>query len=128
MSANDKQIQGDHYRKHGDHQPWDVLRSWLTPEEYRGWMKGNAIVYLARERDKGGDQDIAKAAHHLEKLGEVLAANSHQPAPDSHQRQATIAPLPPICRAAAPSCATCRHADRAECPPGCVRLSKWEAA
>lgn len=71
--ASDTQVGGDHYRNMGDFQPWDVLQHWLTVEEYRGWMKGNAIVYLARERQKGGDQDIAKAAHHLQKLGEVLA-------------------------------------------------------
>jgi hypothetical protein len=72
MSANEKQIGGDHYKSLGDFQPWDVLRAWLTPEEYRGWMKGNAIVYLARERQKGGDLDIAKAEHHLNKLLEVI--------------------------------------------------------
>lgn len=72
MSANETQVGGDHYKSLGDFQPWDVLRHWLTPEEYRGWMKGNAIVYLAREKQKGGDQDIGKAAHHLQKLLEVL--------------------------------------------------------
>lgn len=72
MSANDTQVGGDHYKSLGQFQPWDVLRHWLTPEEYRGWMKGNAIVYLAREQQKGGDQDIGKAAHHLQKLLEVL--------------------------------------------------------
>ncbi len=32
-----------------------------------------AVAYLARERSKGGAQDIAKAAHHLQKLVEVMA-------------------------------------------------------
>lgn len=72
-SANDTQVGGDHYKKHGQYQPWDVLQAWLTPEEYRGWQKGVAIVYLARERDKGGDQDIMKAGHHIQKLVEVMA-------------------------------------------------------
>lgn len=71
MSANDKQHGGDHYRSLRI-QPWDALKEWLTPEEFRGWMKGNSIVYLARERQKGGDTDIAKANHHLEKLLEIL--------------------------------------------------------
>lgn len=74
--ANDKQIGGSHYRKHGIYQPWDVLTAWLTPEEYRGWQKGTAIVYLARERDKNGDQDIEKAGHHIHKLVEVLQVAS----------------------------------------------------
>jgi len=72
MAASDHQHGGDHYHKLKDYQPWDVLRHWLTPEEYRGWMKGNAIVYLARERDKAGTLDIKKAGHHLEKLLETL--------------------------------------------------------
>jgi len=69
MSASDKQYGGEHYAKlPKDMQPWNVLKHWLTPEEYRGWQKGVAIVYLARERDKGGDTDIRKAMHHLERL------------------------------------------------------------
>lgn len=59
-------------------------------------------------------------------LNQQLAAVARGAVGQSFGHGAT--PLPPICRAAAPSCATCRHADRAECPPGCVRLSKWEAA
>lgn len=70
MSANDRQEGGDHYASLGIYQPWDVLKAWLTEEEYRGWQKGNAIVYIARERQKGGDLDIKKALHHLEKLTE----------------------------------------------------------
>jgi hypothetical protein len=65
-SALNKQISGNHYRKHGDYQPWQVLASWLTPEELRGFGKGTAIAYLARERDKGGDDDIRKAIHTLQ--------------------------------------------------------------
>ena len=73
MSASDTQVGGTHYKDMGDYQPWDVLKHWLTPEEYRGYQKGVAIAYLARERSKGGAQDIAKAAHHLQKLVEVMA-------------------------------------------------------
>lgn len=70
--ASDTQVGGTHYKDMGAFQPWDVLQHWLTPEEYRGWQKGDAIAYLARERQKGGDTDISKAAHHLQKLVEVL--------------------------------------------------------
>lgn len=71
MSALDKQEGGDHYRKLGDYQPWEVLRHWLTPEEFRGYMKGTAIAYLAREQDKGGMLDIKKATHTLQGLIEL---------------------------------------------------------
>lgn len=70
--ASDTQVGGDHYKTMGDFQPWDVLQHWLTPEEYRGYQKGVAIAYLARERQKGGDQDIKKAAHHLQRLIEAM--------------------------------------------------------
>jgi hypothetical protein len=70
--ASDTQVGGSHYKDMGDFQPWDVLQHWLTPEEYRGYQKGVAIAYLARERQKGGDQDIRKAVHHLQRLVEEL--------------------------------------------------------
>lgn len=73
-SALDVQEGGDHYKKLGDYQPWEVLRRWLTPEEFRGYMKGTAIAYLAREQDKGGMLDIKKAGHTLQGLVELLGA------------------------------------------------------
>ena len=74
LSALDVQEGGDHYKKLGAYQPWEVLRRWLTPEEFRGYMKGTAIVYLAREQDKGGMLDIRKAGHTLQGLVELLGA------------------------------------------------------
>jgi hypothetical protein len=71
LSALDVQEGGDHYKKLGAYQPWEVLRHWLTPEEFRGYMKGTAIAYLAREQDKGGMLDIRKAGHTLQGLVEL---------------------------------------------------------
>ena len=51
-----------------DFRPEAMLQHWLTPDEFRGWCKGNAIVSLAREGNKGGDDDIEKAIDHLKKL------------------------------------------------------------
>lgn len=62
----DVQIGGDHYKAMGNHQPWEVLATWMTPEELRGYMKGTVIAYLAREQQKGGDLDIKKAMHTME--------------------------------------------------------------
>lgn len=70
--ANELQVGGEHYRSMGI-QPWDALKAWLTPEEFRGYQKGTAISYLARERSKGGTQDIEKSMHHLMKLVETDA-------------------------------------------------------
>jgi len=64
------QVGGSHY-KDMEVQPWQAMEAWLTPEEYRGYHKGVAIAYLAREQQKGGLDDIKKAIHHLQRLVEV---------------------------------------------------------
>jgi hypothetical protein len=70
VSALDGQVGGNHY-KDMQVQPWQAMEAWLTPEEYRGYHKGVAIGYLAREQQKGGLQDIEKAIHHLQRLVEI---------------------------------------------------------
>lgn len=69
--ADDLQIGGDHYKNMGV-QPWKAMESWMTPEEFRGFLKGNAIKYLARSNAKGGATDVRKAGHYIEKLTEVM--------------------------------------------------------
>jgi len=69
--ANRKQIGGDHYMNMGI-QPWKAMECWMTPEEFRGFLKGNAIKYLARSNTKGGAMDVRKAGHYIEKLTEVM--------------------------------------------------------
>ena len=64
MSALKTQVGGDHYKRLGHYQPWEVLAKWLTPEELQGFMKGTVIAYLAR--NKNGRQDIEKAAHTMQ--------------------------------------------------------------
>ncbi|UOF76717.1 hypothetical protein [Caudoviricetes sp.] len=59
-----KQIGGEHYKNMAI-QPIEFLKACLTPEEFRGYIKGTAMVYLARQKDDT-DQDIAKAMHTLE--------------------------------------------------------------
>lgn len=66
LSALDVQEGGDHYKKLGEYQPWEVFARWMTPEELKGYAKGTAIAYLAREADKGGRLDIKKAMHTLQ--------------------------------------------------------------
>lgn len=46
----------------------DAIEAALTPEEFRGFIKGNAMKYCWREKHKGGDQDLAKAAWYLNRL------------------------------------------------------------
>lgn len=65
-TALDIQFGGDHYKKMGIYQPWEVMKTWMTPEELKGAAKKEAITYLAREADKGGRLDIEKAMHTLQ--------------------------------------------------------------
>lgn len=44
----------------------DAIRAALTPEEFRGYCKGNVMKYVFRERMKGGDEDLAKARWYLD--------------------------------------------------------------
>lgn len=70
-STLDIQHGGEHYKQLGNYQPWEVLKVWLTPEEFRGFMKGTAIAYLAREQSKGKDMDLDKAIHTLQAYREL---------------------------------------------------------
>lgn len=46
----------------------DAIQAALTPEEFRGYCKGNAIKYVWRERHKGGAESVAKAAWYLDRM------------------------------------------------------------
>ena len=46
----------------------DAIKSALTPEEFRGYCKGNVIKYSFREKYKGGDEDLQKARWYINKL------------------------------------------------------------
>jgi hypothetical protein len=57
----------DHY-KQGSVECIDAIQSALTPEEFRGYLKGNVLKYTWRERMKKGDEDMAKARWYLGRL------------------------------------------------------------
>jgi hypothetical protein len=71
--ANDRQVgETQHYKKLSI-QPWDAMEEWLSPDEFRGFLIGNSLKYLARAGKKGPyREDIQKAHHYLEKLLEML--------------------------------------------------------
>lgn len=74
--ADDLQVGGDHYKNMGI-QPWKAMEAWMTPAEFQGFLKGNAIKYLARCNAKGGENDIKKAHHYIGKLIEVTNGHSN---------------------------------------------------
>lgn len=46
----------------------DAIQGTLTPEEFRGYCKGNALKYVWRERRKGHGEDIRKAEWYLTRM------------------------------------------------------------
>lgn len=71
MSANDDQVGGEHY-KNMHIQPWEVMQSVLTKDEFIGFLKGNIIKYSLRAGKKlGANDDDHKALHYMQKLREV---------------------------------------------------------
>ena len=53
---------------HGNIECIDAIRAALSPEEFRGFCKGNIIKYTWREAFKGGDVDIKKARAYINYL------------------------------------------------------------
>ena len=69
--ASETQVGGSHYKDKAV-QPWTAMESWMSSEEFEGFLRGNVIKYIARYKDKNGIQDVFKARHYLEKLIECL--------------------------------------------------------
>lgn len=61
------QMNGGHYEKLGI-EPIEVMRQWFTPEELRGFYRGNILKYIGRYRNKGGMEDLRKAQWYLDEL------------------------------------------------------------
>lgn len=59
----------------GDIECIDAINASMSPDEYRGYLKGNVIKYLWRYRLKKGDplEDIRKAQWYLTKLEKSLS-------------------------------------------------------
>jgi hypothetical protein len=69
MNPDDYQIGGTHYRDMKV-QPWNVMETILTKEEFLGFIKGNIIKYSMRQGRKDSD-DADKAIHYMAKLREL---------------------------------------------------------
>lgn len=57
-----------HYNA-GDIECIDAIRAALTPEEFKGFCKGNALKYIWRAGKKDAEiQDFRKSSWYIEKL------------------------------------------------------------
>lgn len=49
-----------------------IMEDKLTPEEFRGLVKGMVLKYITRERYKNGLEDLKKARWYLDRLIKYL--------------------------------------------------------
>jgi hypothetical protein len=56
-----------HYTQ-GDIECIDAIRAALTPEEFKGYCKGNIFKYVWREQHKGGNESLRKANWYMQWL------------------------------------------------------------
>lgn len=52
----------------------DAIRSMLTDEEWRGFVKATIMQYVWRERYKGGAQDMGKVKWYIDRYLEEINA------------------------------------------------------
>lgn len=64
---NDPVNTPEHYRQ-GEIECIDAIEAALTPEEFRGYCKGNVIKYTWRERHKGQGESLRKGLWYLSRL------------------------------------------------------------
>jgi hypothetical protein len=64
---NDPINHPSHYN-HGKIEVLDCIESMLTSDEFIGYLKGNILKYVARERYKGGLIDLKKAEFYQKRL------------------------------------------------------------
>jgi len=68
----------DHYTV-GGIETIDYLKAKLTPEEFRGYLKGNALKYLSRATYKGhSSKDHAKAQWYINRLVQEESMRAEQ--------------------------------------------------
>ncbi len=52
----------------GKYEVIDIIEDKLSPEEFKGFLKGNILKYIIRADHKGGMEDYRKANFYLNKL------------------------------------------------------------
>jgi len=57
-----------HYMTDGSIECIEAIEAQLTPEEFRGYIKGNVAKYVWREKYKGGNESLRKAQWYLGRL------------------------------------------------------------
>lgn len=66
----------EHYT-FGDIECFDAMKAQMSPEEFRGYLRGCAIKYIWRFQHKGGVLDLEKAVAYLQRLIQKLKEAEH---------------------------------------------------
>ncbi len=80
MHPDQYQVDGSHYANKAV-QPWAAMEAWMTSEQFKGFLRGNVIKYIARAGTKKGVPaavDYDKAMHYLAKLIDIEEKCSEQ--------------------------------------------------
>lgn len=77
MHLQDDVNSPSHYTQ-GGIETIDCIQAALTPEEYRGYLKGNILKYIHRERHKGQTESLMKAEWYLKRLIQFDKTNPTQ--------------------------------------------------
>ena len=67
QEAEDMVNSPSHYTQ-GSVECIDAIQSALSPEEFKGYLRGNILKYMWRTNQKGGKQDLEKSLWYLNKL------------------------------------------------------------
>lgn len=67
-SESDSIVHSPTHYTQGEIETIDYIKDTLTPEEFKGYIKGNVIKYISRELLKGKEVDLQKAEWYLHYL------------------------------------------------------------
>lgn len=65
QNSNHDPVNSPSHYTQGGIETIDYIKAKLTPEEFRGYVKGNVIKYISRAEHKGGIEDYKKAHKYL---------------------------------------------------------------
>lgn len=63
----------------------DLIAKILGKEQFKGFLRGNALKYLIRYELKGGIDDLKKALNYIERLVELEEEPEDREAEESHK-------------------------------------------
>ena len=72
-NMNEDMVSSPKHYNFGDIETIDVIKTFLSPEEFKGYLKGNILKYRERHSYKGqSETDLKKAKWHFDRLQEEL--------------------------------------------------------